>query len=116
MGKSYRKPYAAVTGTRSAKYDKLIARRCWRRVQEQAIRDCRDWEDLVIPKRLEASFNEVYSWGRDGNQRLCERSQQYDNPFAYVCSPTWMTQNEIIERWNERKQRDDEWMEYLARK
>ncbi len=70
MGKSYRKPYSAITGLRSAAHDKMVARRCWRRAQEQALRDCKDWEELVIPKRLEASFNEVYSWGRDGKQTL----------------------------------------------
>ncbi len=70
MSRSYRRPYCAVTGVRSAKHDKLVARRCWRRAQEQAIRDCHDWEELVIPKRLEASFNDVWSWGRDGKQTL----------------------------------------------
>lgn len=70
MGKSYRRPYAAVTGVRSAAHDKMVARRCWRRAQNQAIRDCKDWEGLVVPKRLEASFNDVWSWGRDGKQRL----------------------------------------------
>jgi hypothetical protein len=70
MSKSYRKPYAAITGLRSAKHDKLVARRCWRRAQEQALRECTEWEELVIPKRLEASFNDVWSWGRDGKQTL----------------------------------------------
>jgi hypothetical protein len=70
MSKSYRKPYSAITGVRSAAHDKMVARRCWRRAQEQAIRDCKDWEELVIPKRLEASFNDVWSWGRDGKQTL----------------------------------------------
>lgn len=70
MSRSYRRPYSAVTGCRSAADDKRVARRCWRRMQEQALRDCQDWEELVVPKRLEASFNEVYSWGRDGKQKL----------------------------------------------
>lgn len=70
MSKSYRKPYAPVTSVRSAAHDKMVARRCWRRAQEQALRDCRNWEELVIPKRLEASFNDVWSWGRDGKQTL----------------------------------------------
>lgn len=116
MSKSYRKPYAPVTGVRSAAHDKMVARRCWRRAQEQAIRDCRDWEELVIPKRLEASFNDVWSWGRDGNQILQSRSSQYNNPFSYVCSPTWMTTEEIMERWEDHKQRDDDWMMYVTRK
>jgi hypothetical protein len=70
MSRSYRRPYSAITGIKSAADDKRIARRSWRRAQEQAIRDCADWEELVIPLRLEAAFNDVWSWGRDGHQSL----------------------------------------------
>jgi hypothetical protein len=70
MGKSYRKPYSAITGVRSAAYDKMVARRCWRRAQNQTLRECIDYEELVMPKRLEAPFNNVYSWNRDGKQTL----------------------------------------------
>ena len=93
MGKSYRKPYASVTGNRSAKHDKMVARRCWRRAQEQALRDCTDWEELVVPKRLEASFNEVYSWGRDGKQRF-QHEPRIDRIWPY----TFMTAVEWYER------------------
>ena len=100
MGKSYRKPYSAVTGVKSAKHDKLVARRCWRRVQEQAIRDCFDWEELVIPKRLEASFNDVWGWGRDGKQTL-QFPPKPERSWVY----TFMT----AEAWHQRQ------MKYWAR-
>ena len=70
MGGSYRRPYAAVTGVRSAAHDKMVASRSWRRAQNRAIRECEDWEDLVLPQRLEASHNNVYGWVRDGKQRF----------------------------------------------
>ena len=93
MGKSYRKPYSAITGVKSAKHDKMVARRCWRRAQEQALRDCKDWEELVIPKRLEASFNEVYSWGRDGGQSY-QSKPTLDRHWQW----TFMTAEEWYER------------------
>lgn len=50
----------------------MVARRCWRRAQNHAIRSFRgdDWLDLIIPARHEASFNDPWSWGRDGKQSL----------------------------------------------
>lgn len=74
MSRSYRKPYAAITGIRSAAHDKMVARRCWRRAQNQELRNHvvndLDWDELMIPERYEATFNDVWSWGRDGKQSL----------------------------------------------
>lgn len=103
MSKSYRKPYSAITGVRSAAHDKMVARRCWRRAQEQAIRDCKDWEELVMPKRLEASFNDVWSWGRDGKQTL-----QYPPTFREFWPWNYCTAEEHYQRqlrWYQRIQR-----------
>jgi hypothetical protein len=73
MSRSYRKPYAAVTGTGSAKEDKVRAARGVRRLQNYYLRRILQ-HDLVdqflIPHRLECSWNEVYSWTRDGKQYL----------------------------------------------
>ena len=73
MSRSYRKPYAAVTGTGSAKEDKVRAARGVRRLQNYYLRRILQ-HDLVdqflIPHRLECSWNEVYSWTRDGKQHL----------------------------------------------
>ena len=120
MSKSYRKPYSAVTGAGSAHNDKTVAARMVRRAQNHALRTAVannvDWDEFLLPDIYECSHNDVWGWGRDGNQSLCERSQQYNNPFAYVCSPTWMSYDEIMERWEESKRHDDKWMEYLTRK
>jgi hypothetical protein len=116
MSKSYRRPYASITGNRSAKKDKTLAHRGERRAQNHVLRVCQDWEEFFLPHKLECAWNNVYSWSRDGKQRLQDFSHQYDNPFAYVSSPTWMTSEQIVERWERRKQRSDEWMSRLKRK
>jgi hypothetical protein len=72
MSRSYRKPYAAVTGTGSAKDDKIRAARAVRRVQNEYFRKILQHhliDQLLIPHRLECSWNEVYNWTRDGKQR-----------------------------------------------
>jgi hypothetical protein len=73
MSRSYRKPYAAVTGTVSAKDDKIRAARRVRHVQKYYLRKIllHDLLDqFLIPHRLDCPGNEVYSWRRDGKQRL----------------------------------------------
>jgi hypothetical protein len=72
MSKSYRKPYSAITGIRSAHADKTQAARGLRRGQNQALRNFKfeDWDEFIIPVRLECSWNNTYSWGRDGKQHL----------------------------------------------
>ena len=73
MSRSYRKPYAAVTGTVSAKDDKIRAARGVRRVHKRYLRKVLQGDLLdqfLIPHRLECSWNEVYTWTRDGKQRL----------------------------------------------
>lgn len=73
MSRSYRKPYAAITGTASAKEDKIRAARGVRRAQNYYLRRILQHDlldQLLIPHRLECSWNEVYSWTRDGNQHL----------------------------------------------
>jgi len=116
MSKSYRRPYASVTGNHSAKQDKILAHRGERRAQNYAIRTCQDWEEFLLPHKRECHWNNVYSWSRDGKQRLQDFSHQHNNPFVYVTSPTWMTPEQIMERWERQKQLDDEWMKRLKRK
>ena len=72
MGKSYRKPYASVTSSRSAKADKVAAARGVRRAQNGALRSFKfeDWDELIMPARRECHWNNVYSWSRDGRQTL----------------------------------------------
>lgn len=71
MGKSYRKPYSAVTGHNTASEDKKMAARGLRRKQNAWLRNLKDFdEDGLVPHRLECHHNDVWSWGRDGKQRL----------------------------------------------
>ncbi len=82
MSRSYRKPYAAVTGTKSAHNDKKIAARGLRRRQNQWLHTLQDIDGGLIPHRLECAYNNTYNWGRDGRQRLifpdCRRTNLFD--------------------------------------
>jgi hypothetical protein len=68
MSRSTRRPYAAITGTGSAKDDKRMAHRGVRRKQSLALKTCADYEDFLPPHRLECAWNNTYCWGRDGAQ------------------------------------------------
>lgn len=120
MSRSYRKPYASICGNGSAKKDKQIASRCWRRAQNQrlnhAIKNEEDWDEVLIPVRYEASSNDVWGWNRDGKQTSRRRSQQYNNPFYHVRNPQFRTDEEIFEKWEERNEWEDDWIKSLTRK
>jgi hypothetical protein len=70
VSRSYRKPYTAVTGTRSAHDDKKTAARGMRRKQNAWLRNLKNFDDALVPHRLECAFNNNYLWGRDGYQFL----------------------------------------------
>lgn len=81
MSRSYRKPYTAITGTQSAHADKKMASRGLRRHQKQWLHNLNDPERDLVPHRLECPWNNTYSWGRDGRQRLAfPDSQGPDHP------------------------------------
>lgn len=69
MSRSYRRPFAAITGTASAKDDKRLANRGVRRKHNLALKICSDFENLLLPHRFECPWNEIYCWARDGAQR-----------------------------------------------
>jgi hypothetical protein len=71
MSRSYRRPYAAITGLASAKSDKQMAHRGVRRKQDQALKTCADFEGFLLPHVLECHWNNNYIWGRDGAQCDC---------------------------------------------
>jgi hypothetical protein len=73
MSRSIRRPFAAITGTASAKDDKRMAHRGVRRKQDLALKICTDYESLLIPHELECAWNNNYCWGRDGVQTDCSR-------------------------------------------
>jgi len=68
MSRSYRRPFAAITGVASAKNDKQLAHRGVRRKQNLVLRTCTDHENLLLPHFLECPWNNTYCWGRDGAQ------------------------------------------------
>ena len=116
MSRSTRKPYYTWTSARnSAHADKTQAARGVRRAQEQAIRDCKDWEELVLPQRRECRWNNVYQWKRDGRQRPHRRDHNDFNPF-------WLThygtknEAELIVEMLERIERWEWFDAYLRRK
>jgi hypothetical protein len=86
MSRSTRRPYAAITGTASAKDDKRAAHRNARHKQNRAIEACTDLENLLLPHPLECAHNNTYSWVRDGAQHYvsihCEAGD--DSARRYV--------------------------------
>ena len=68
MSRSTRRPFVAITGLSSAKWDKQIAHRGVRRKQNLALKACFDYENLLLPHFLECQWNDTYNWGRDGAQ------------------------------------------------
>jgi hypothetical protein len=68
MSRSYRRPFAAITGLASAKTDKQLAHRGVRREQNLALKTCPDYDNLLLPHFLECSWNNTWCWGRDGAQ------------------------------------------------
>jgi hypothetical protein len=68
MSRSTRRPFAAITGLSSAKWDKQMAHRGVRRKQNLALKACTDHENLLLPHHLECAWNNNYCWGRDGGQ------------------------------------------------
>jgi hypothetical protein len=68
MSRSYRRLFAAIAGTASAKDDKRMAHRGVRRKQNRALKACADYEELILPLPPECTWNNTYCWGRDGAQ------------------------------------------------
>lgn len=69
MSRSFRKrPFFAICGYSSAKQDKRWANRQVRRTHKQAIHNCTDFEEFLLPDVYECPWNDIYMWGRDGKQ------------------------------------------------
>jgi hypothetical protein len=85
MSRSFRRPYAAITGTASAKSDKQLAHRGVRRKQDLTIKTCLDFEDLILPHALECPWNNTWCWGRDGAQHYLGsmRDAEDDSSLKY---------------------------------
>ena len=71
MSRSFKhQPFMAICGNGSAQQDKTIAARGVRRAHRRTLHIALHTGDfdVLLPHRLECTYNEVYSWGRDGNQ------------------------------------------------
>jgi len=68
MSRSTRRPYAAIMGLSSAKWDKQMAHRGVRRKHNLLLKTCLDYNNLLLPHPLECHWNNTYNWGRDGAQ------------------------------------------------
>ncbi len=79
MSRSYRRPYAAVTGIPHSHDDKKVAARGMRRKQNQWLQTLDDFDQAIVAHRLECSFNNTYSWARDGRQFLHHPTSRYPN-------------------------------------
>lgn len=73
MSRSYKKqPFVAICGGASAKKDKVLAHRGERSAHRHAIYGAlraQEFDDFLLPLRLECSHNDVWGWCRDGRQR-----------------------------------------------
>jgi hypothetical protein len=82
MSRSTRRPYAAITGTASVKDDKRMAHRGVRRKQNLALHTCADYEDFLVPHRLECTWNNNYCWDREGAQSYCGSMRQSGDEWS----------------------------------
>ena len=116
MSRSYRRPYSAPCGNGSAKQDKMLASRGVRRAQNRAVREAIDWEEFELPHRFECNHNDVWSWGRDGKQRLQTLSHNDFNPCYCTTSSSYWTKENIF-KWNaEHLEWKLKWLRELQRK
>ena len=70
MSRSRKRPYAAICGKGSARYDKKMAGRGMHRKQNQWLRNHADNDNFLLPHRLECDHNNTWGWNRDGSQFL----------------------------------------------
>jgi hypothetical protein len=116
MSRSYRKPYSSFCGHDPD--DKRVARRGWRHVQNQALRETAknetDWDEFLIPDIYEAPYNDVWGWGRDGNQSLQKEPEWTD--YLYWFHSGYWTDEEALELANEYFAKAQKWYAKLCRK
>lgn len=119
MSRSYRKPYFTYTaGKSSARHDKTMASRGYRRAQNQAlthaIKSQEDWDEFILPVREEAAHNDTWSWRRDGKQRLHLEPQWEDKLYWFHCH--YFSDEKAMEYALDDFEKSKKWHEYLKRK
>lgn len=120
MSRSYRKPYYTWTSAGcSAHHDKTTAARGMRRAQNQSLREAiahGDWDGWLIPVRGECTYNNVYSWHRDGKQFPFKWRHNDFNPYWLHSSARPHTDEELVKRMNERIADHEDFLSRLRRK
>lgn len=79
MARSYRRPYMAVTGVSSARYDKKCAARGIRAAHRQSLRHLlktEAYEEYLPPHRYECQHNNTWNWRRDGGKCYCGTTEE----------------------------------------
>jgi hypothetical protein len=69
MSRSYRKPYTSWACYSTIKQDRIIAARCFRRLENESLRKVflsGEFEEYMHPVQYEARHNNPYSWSCDG--------------------------------------------------
>ena len=113
MGRSYRRPYSAITGTHSAKKDKREAARGVRHKLNQLLRTTVDLESLLLPHKRECHHNNVYDWSRDGRQRYQRLGCSWSE-YCRLEQGLFQYPSEV--RWAEDQQWPPKWYVRLKRK
>jgi hypothetical protein len=70
MSRSRKRPYAAICGNGSARYDKKLAGCGVRRKQNHWLRNQADNDNFLLPHKLECHHNNTWGWSRDDKQFL----------------------------------------------
>ena len=89
MSRSYRQPFQAITGSQSAKQDKIRAHRGERRLLKRAIKaaERRGFDDFLLPHKFEAYWNNNYKWDRDGRQIYVMQPQHSRSDLTRAFDP-----------------------------
>ena len=82
MSRSCRRPFAAISGTASAKSYKQMAHRGVRRKLNLALKTCANCENLLLPHRLECHWINTYCAGRDGAQTYHSRPEGSNDEYS----------------------------------
>lgn len=100
MSRSFkRQPFMAICGNGSAKRDKTLAHQGVRRAHRLTLHNALKSEDfdVLLPHRLECSWNNTYSWGRDGKQKY--RGLRAKDWGRYVQATEFITMWPAMQRY-----------------
>lgn len=108
MSHSYRKPYSSACGYACNSADKRMAARGVRRTQNVYLRTqikYNEFDDFLIPHRLESPWNNTYSWSSDGLPHLLKPISLYFYGLMIAGDKIATSIFESHKQWYERIQR-----------